>query len=85
MLDFIIVNVVIFIIVGNLGLLFSQGMWVIIFFGVVNVILILFIGWLVKCVGEVKLFFWFIIVFVIVLWVCGVFSSLNMLIFFCVI
>lgn len=45
-LDFFIVNVVILIILGNLGVLVDEGIWVIILFVVVNVILILLIGWL---------------------------------------
>lgn len=47
MLDFIIFNVVILIIFGFLGVLIDEGIWVIILFGVVNVIAIFVIGRLV--------------------------------------
>lgn len=54
-------------------------------FGVANAISIPITGWLAKRVGEVKLFLWSTIAFVLASWACGVSSSLTMLIFFRVI
>ena len=84
-LDSTIANVAIPTIAGNLGSSLSQGTWVITSFGVANAISIPITGWLAKRVGEVKLFLWSTILFVLASWACGMSSSLTMLIFFRVI
>ncbi len=84
-LDSTIANVAIPTIAGNLGSSLSQGTWVITSFGVANAISIPITGWLAKRVGEVKLFLWSTVAFVLASWACGMSSSLTMLIFFRVI
>ncbi|SUX59401.1 multidrug resistance protein B [Citrobacter braakii] len=84
-LDSTIANVAIPTIAGNLGSSLSQGTWVITSFGVANAISIPITGWLAKRFGEVRLFMWSTIAFVIASWACGMSTSLNMLIFFRVI
>jgi len=84
-LDSTIANVAIPTIAGNLGASNSQGTWVITSFGVANAISIPITGWLAKRVGEVKLFLWSTIAFVIASWLCGMSQSLSTLIFFRVI
>lgn len=84
-LDSTIANVAIPTIAGNLGSSLSQGNWVITSFGVANAISIPITGWLAKRFGEVRLFMWSTIAFVIASWACGMSTSLNMLIFFRVI
>lgn len=84
-LDSTIANVAIPTIAGNLGASNSQGTWVITSFGVANAISIPITGWLAKRFGEVKLFLWSTIAFVIASWLCGMSESLSMLIFFRVI
>lgn len=64
-LDSTIANVAIPTIAGNLGSSLSQGTWVITSFGVANAISIPITGWLAKRVGEVKLFLWSTILFVL--------------------
>ncbi|PKH21928.1 MFS transporter [Enterobacterales bacterium CwR94] len=81
-LDSTIANVAIPTIAGNLGASNSQGTWVITSFGVANAISIPITGWLAKRVGEVKLFLWSTIAFVIASWLCGMAENLSMLIFF---
>lgn len=84
-LDSTIANVAIPTIAGNLGASNSQGTWVITSFGVANAISIPITGWLAKRFGEVKLFLWSTVAFVIASWLCGMSESLTMLIFFRVI
>ena len=83
-LDSTIANVAIPTIAGNLGSSLSRD-WVITSFGVANAISIPITGWLAKRVGEVKLFLWSTVAFVLASWACGMSSSLTMLIFFRVI
>lgn len=84
-LDATIANVAIPTIAGNLGASNSQGTWVITSFGVANAISIPITGWLAKRLGEVKLFLWSTIAFVVASWLCGMSQSLSTLIFFRVI
>lgn len=79
-LDSTIANVALPTIAGNLGVSPSQGTWVITFFGVANAIAIPLTGWLARRLGEVKLYFWSTILFVIASWLCGISRSLDMLI-----
>ena len=67
-LDSTIANVAIPTIAGNLGSSLSQGTWVITSFGVANAISIPITGWLAKRFGEVRLFMWSTIAFVIASW-----------------
>ncbi|MDR3433124.1 MAG: multidrug efflux MFS transporter permease subunit EmrB [Rouxiella aceris] len=84
-LDSTIANVAIPTIAGNLGASNSQGTWVITSFGVANAISIPITGWLAKRIGEVRLFLWATGLFAVASWLCGISSSLEMLIFFRVI
>ncbi|MDC9593123.1 multidrug efflux MFS transporter permease subunit EmrB [Xenorhabdus sp. IM139775] len=81
-LDSTIANVAIPTIAGNLGASISQGTWVITSFGVANAISIPITGWLAKRIGEVKLLLWSTAIFTLSSWLCGLSSSLSMLIFF---
>ncbi|AUG99672.1 multidrug efflux MFS transporter subunit EmrB [Prodigiosinella confusarubida] len=80
-LDSTIANVAIPTISGNLGASDSQGTWVITSFGVANAISIPLTGWLAKRLGEVRLFVWSTGLFALMSWMCGVSTSLEMLIF----
>lgn len=82
--DIIIVNVLLLIIVGNFGVSLQQVIWVIILFVVSMVIVLLLIGWVSCCFGECKLFVWVILVFVIILLLCGFVQSMGMLVVLCV-
>lgn len=84
-LDSSIANVAIPTIAGDLGASSSQGTWVITSFGVANAISIPITGWLAKRFGEVKLFLASTALFTIVSWLCGISTSLDMLLFFRVI
>lgn len=81
-LDSTIANVAIPTIAGDLGASSSQGTWVITSFGVANAISIPITGWLAKRIGEVRLFLWSVALFALTSWLCGISSSLGMLIFF---
>ncbi|MDF0605762.1 DHA2 family efflux MFS transporter permease subunit [Neisseriaceae bacterium TC5R-5] len=81
-LDTTIANVALPTISGNLGAATSQGTWVITSFGVANAISVPLTGWLAKRLGEVKLFVASTLLFVFTSWLCGMSSSLEMLIFF---
>lgn len=81
LLDSTIANVAIPTISGDLGASFSQGTWVITFFGVANAIAIPITGWLAKRYGEVRLFLVATLLFVFASWLCGVAHNLEMLIF----
>nr|WP_294511132.1 DHA2 family efflux MFS transporter permease subunit [uncultured Bilophila sp.] len=81
-LDSTIANVALPTIAGNLGVASSQGTWVITFFGVANAIAIPLTGWLARRFGEVRLYFWSTFLFVAASFLCGVSSSLGMLIAF---
>lgn len=80
-LDSTIANVAIPTIAGDLGASTAQGTWVITSFGVANAIAIPITGWLAKRLGEVKLFLSAVALFVFASWLCGVSTSLPMLIF----
>ena len=79
-LDSTIANVALPTIAGNLGVASSQGTWVITFFGVANAIAIPLTGWLARRMGEVRLYFWSTFLFVVASFLCGISSSLGMLI-----
>ncbi len=81
-LDSTIANVALPTIAGNLGVASSQGTWVITFFGVANAIAIPLTGWLARRLGEVRLYVWATMLFVLASFLCGVSTSLPMLIAF---
>ncbi|WP_028312234.1 DHA2 family efflux MFS transporter permease subunit [Derxia gummosa] len=81
-LDTSIANVAIPTIAGDLGVSPNQGTWVITSFGVANAITVPITGWLTQRIGAVKLFVSSVLLFVLTSWLCGVASSIEMLIFF---
>ena len=81
-LDSSIANVSIPAIAGDLGVSPGQGTWVITSFGVANAISVPLTGWLTQRFGAVKLFSMSILLFVLTSWLCGLASSLEMLVIF---
>ena len=81
-LDTSIANVAIPTIAGNLGVSTDQGIWVITAFGAANAISMPMTGFLSRRFGEVKLFIFATVGFVIASMLCGMSSSIGMLIFF---
>ncbi|MCX8649005.1 DHA2 family efflux MFS transporter permease subunit [Gilliamella sp. B2776] len=79
-LDLTIANVALSTVAGNLGASTSQATWVITSFAVANAISIPLSGWLAKRFGEVKLFSFSILFFIIASWLCGISNSLETLI-----
>ncbi len=84
-LDVSIANVSIQAIAGDLGVSSSQGTWVITSFAVANAIAVPLTGFLTQRFGAVRLFVSSIVLFVIASWLCGMSTSLGMLIVFRVI
>ena len=84
-LDTSIANVSIPAIAGDLGVSANQGTWVITSFAVANAITIPLTGFLTQRFGAVRLFVTSIVLFVIASWLCGLSTSLPMLIVFRVI
>ncbi|WP_290643457.1 DHA2 family efflux MFS transporter permease subunit, partial [Aquabacterium sp.] len=81
-LDSSIANVSLPAIAGNLGVSPTQGTWVITSFGVSNAISVPLTGWLTQRFGAVRLFTLSVLLFVLASWMCGLASSLEMLIGF---
>lgn len=79
-LDTTIANVSIPNIAGDLGVSPGQGTWVITSFGVANAIAVPLTGWLSQRFGQVRLFVTSVVLFVIASLLCGLASSLEMLI-----
>lgn len=79
-LDSTIANVALPAIAGNLGASVSQGIWVLTFFMVFNAASIPLTGFLAKRIGEVRLFSISSTLFIIASLVCGLSTSLVMLI-----
>lgn len=84
-LDVSIANVSIPALSGDLGVSFSQGTWVITSFAVANAIAVPLTGFLTQRFGAVRLFVSSIVLFVIASFLCGMSTSLPMLVFFRVI
>lgn len=84
-LDTTIANVALPTISGNLGVSFEQGTWVITSFAVSNAIALPLTGWLSRRFGEVKLFLWATILFVLASFLCGIAQSMPELVGFRVI
>lgn len=81
-LDSSIANVSLPAIAGNLGVSPTQGTWVITSFGVSNAIAVPLTGWLTQRFGAVRLFTASVLLFVLASWMCGLATSLEMLIAF---
>ena len=78
-LDSSIANVAIPTIAGNLGVSVDEGTWVITLFSAANAIAIPLTGWLTQRVGQIKLFVWAILLFVMSSWMCGLAPNLPVL------
>ena len=81
-LDTSIANVSIPAMAGDLGVSPDQGTWVITSFGVANAISLPLTGWLTRRYGQVRLFTASVALFVLASFLCGLASSLEMLILF---
>jgi DHA2 family multidrug resistance protein len=81
-LDTTIANVALPTISGNLGVSAEQGTWVITSFAVSNAIALPLTGWLSRRFGEVKLFIWATLLFVIASFLCGISTSMPELVGF---
>ncbi|NMG33252.1 DHA2 family efflux MFS transporter permease subunit [Azoarcus sp. TTM-91] len=81
-LDTTIANVSIPAISGDVGVSPSQGTWVITSFAVANAISMPLTGWLTQRFGQVRLFVGSVLLFVLASLLCGLSSSLEMLIAF---
>lgn len=81
-LDTTIANVALPTISGNLGVSSEQGTWVITSFAVSNAIALPLTGWLSRRVGEVKLFIWATVLFVMASFLCGISQSMPELVGF---
>ncbi len=81
-LDTTIANVALPTISGSLGVSSEQGTWVITSFAVSNAIALPLTGWLSRRIGEVKLFIWATILFVLASFLCGISTSMPELVGF---
>jgi DHA2 family multidrug resistance protein len=81
-LDTTIANVALPTISGNLGVSSEQGTWVITSFAVSNAIALPLTGWLSRRFGEVKLFLWATLLFVLASFLCGISQSMPELVGF---
>ncbi len=78
-LDSSIANVAIPTLSGNLGVSIDEGTWVITLFAAANAVSIPLTGWLTQRVGQVKLFVWAILLFVLSSAACGLAPNLVVL------
>ena len=81
-LDLSIANVAIPNISGNLGVSTSQGTWVISSYSVASAIMVPLTGWIARRFGEVRTFCLSVTLFVAMSFMCGLSTSLPMLVFF---
>jgi DHA2 family multidrug resistance protein len=81
-LDTTIANVALPTISGNLGVSSEQGTWVITSFAVSNAVALPLTGWLSRRFGEVKLFIWATLLFVLASFLCGISTSMPELVGF---
>jgi DHA2 family multidrug resistance protein len=81
-LDTSIANVAIPYIAGNLSVSTDQGTWVVTSFAASNAVILPLTGWLSDYFGRVRLFVWSIVLFAITSFLCGLSTSLPMLVFF---
>src|SRR5271163_2534983 len=78
-LDSSIANVAIPTLSGDLGVSVDEGTWVITLFAAANAIAIPLTGWLTQRVGQIRLFVWAILLFVLSSWLCGIAPNLPTL------
>jgi len=78
-LDSSIANVAIPTLSGNLGVSVDEGTWVITLFAAANAVSIPLTGWLTQRIGQVKLFVWAILLFVVSSAACGLAPNLLVL------
>ncbi len=81
-LDTSIANVAIPYIAGNLNVSADQGTWVITSFAASNAIVLPLTGWLSDYFGRIRLFVWSVVLFVLTSFLCGLSTSLTMLVIF---
>lgn len=81
-LDGTIANVALPTIAGNLGVSSSQSAWVITSFALSNAIALPLTGFLVRRVGQLRLFLWATALFTLASLLCGLAPSMGMLILF---
>src|SRR3984957_9740816 len=77
-----IANVAVPYIAGNLSVSSDQGTWVITSFAASNAIVLPLTGWLSDYFGRVRLFVWSVLLFAFTSFLCGLSTSLAMLVFF---
>lgn len=80
-LDTSIANVAVPYIAGNLSVSADQGTWVITSFSASNAVVLPLTGWLSDYFGRVRLFVWSVVLFAIVSFLCGLSTTLPMLVF----
>jgi len=81
-LDTSIANVAIPYIAGNLSVSPDEGTWVITSFSASNAIVLPLTGWLSDRFGRVRLYIWSVLLFSLMSLICGLSTSLTMLVFF---
>lgn len=81
-LDTSIANVAIPYIAGNLSVSTDEGSWVITSFAASNAIVLPLTGWLAHYFGRVRLFVWSLLLFALTSFLCGLATSLTMLVCF---
>ncbi|MEW9824631.1 MAG: DHA2 family efflux MFS transporter permease subunit [Candidatus Symbiodolus clandestinus] len=81
-LDITIANVALSTIAGDLGMATTQGTWVITAFGVANAIAVPMSGWLARQWGEIRLFAWAMLLFVVTSLFCGLSTNIASLVLF---
>src|SRR5262245_31029326 len=81
-LDISIANVAVPYIAGNLNVSTDQGTWVITSFAASNAIVLPLTGWLSDYFGRVHLFVWSVLLFALTSFICGLSTSLTMLVIF---
>ncbi len=81
-LDMTIANVSLPAIAGDLGVSPNQGTWVITSFAIANAIAVPLTGWLSQRFGQVRLFVFSVLMFVLMSWLCGLAPSMPVLIAF---
>lgn len=79
-LDTSIANVAIPYIAGNLSVSADEGTWVITSFSASNAIVLPLTGWLASYFGRVRLFVWSVLLFALTSFLCGLSTSLTMLV-----
>ena len=79
-LDTSIANVAVPYIAGNLSVSAEQGTWVITSFAASNAIVLPLTGWLSDYFGRVRLFVWSVLLFSLTSFLCGLSTSLTMLV-----